>query len=27
MTDLIFVAVMAVVFVAGELYAWWCEQL
>jgi hypothetical protein len=27
MTDLIFVAVMALFFVAGELYAWWCEKL
>ena len=27
MTDLIFIAVMALVFVAGELYAHWCEKL
>jgi hypothetical protein len=27
MTDLIYVAVMALFFVAGELYAKWCEKL
>jgi len=27
MTDLIFVAVMALIFVAGEVYAHWCEKL
>jgi hypothetical protein len=27
MTDFIFVAVMALFFVAGELYAHWCEKL
>jgi len=27
MIDLIFVAVMALIFVVGELYALWCEKL
>ena len=27
MTDLIFIAVLALFFVAGELYAHWCEKL
>jgi hypothetical protein len=27
MTDLIYVAVVAVFFVAGKLYAQWCEKL
>jgi hypothetical protein len=27
MTDLIFVAVMALIFVVGEVYAHWCEKL
>jgi len=27
MTDLIFIAVTALFFVAGELYAHWCEKL
>jgi len=27
MTDLIFIAVMALIFVVGQLYAHWCEKL
>jgi hypothetical protein len=27
MTDLIFIAVLALFFVAGQLYAHWCEKL
>jgi len=27
MTDLIYIAVIALFFVAGELYAHWCEKL
>jgi hypothetical protein len=27
MTDLIFIAVIALFFVAGQLYAHWCEKL
>jgi hypothetical protein len=27
MTDLIFVAVMALIFVVGQVYAHWCEKL
>jgi len=27
MLDLIFIAVIALFFVAGELYAHWCEKL
>jgi len=27
MIDLVYVAVMALIFVVGELYAWWCEKL
>jgi hypothetical protein len=27
MTDLIFIAVIALFFVAGQLYARWCEKL
>jgi hypothetical protein len=27
MNDLIFIAVIALFFVAGELYAHWCEKL
>jgi hypothetical protein len=27
MIDLIYVAAVALIFVVGELYAWWCEKL
>lgn len=27
MNDFIFIAVMALIFVAGELYAWWLQKL
>jgi hypothetical protein len=27
MNDLIFIAIIALFFVAGELYAHWCEKL
>jgi hypothetical protein len=27
MTDLIYIGIIALIFVAGELYAHWCEKL
>jgi hypothetical protein len=27
MADIIYIAVMALIFVAGELYAHWCEKI
>ena len=27
MIDLVYVAAVALIFVVGELYAWWCEKL